>query len=125
MPFLSPVDERKYCQKSHGNTLHCHSYDFTWKYFQNLVIGQKIPLRLDVRRENEWIAVHVTDMGPGISREILEMLFTPFFTTKHDGMGMGLAICRSIVEFHHGRLSAGSAAAGGAEMSFVLPIIAA
>ncbi len=56
----------------------------------------------------------VSDTGPGIAPELADRLFQPFVTTKHTGMGLGLSICREIVEAHHGRLTAAPASAGGA-----------
>lgn len=78
---------------------------------------------VSVRGEGDRVVVRVIDRGPGIPPESMEMLFTPFFTTKPDGMGMGMAICRSIIEFHHGRLEARNSADGGAEITFTLPVI--
>ncbi|MFO0387712.1 MAG: sensor histidine kinase, partial [bacterium] len=51
-----------------------------------------------------WLGIDVTDRGPGIKPEVERKLFEPFYTTKKEGMGMGLNICRSIIEFHQGRL---------------------
>jgi signal transduction histidine kinase len=50
------------------------------------------------------LRIQVTDSGGGIPENALERMFEPFFSTKSDGMGMGLNICRSIIESHHGRL---------------------
>src|ERR1043166_3475925 len=68
------------------------------------------------------IGVAVRDYGSGISEPIRERLFEQFFTTKDDGLGMGLAIVRSIVEAHGGTISVENAEGGGARFHFRLPI---
>lgn len=68
-----------------------------------------------------WIEVSVADNGPGISKKELAQIFSPFFTTKRDGLGLGLAICRSIIEAHGGRLTAASNQFGGTTFRFTLP----
>jgi signal transduction histidine kinase len=72
--------------------------------------------------DSKTIAVVVEDSGPGIDKDRLEGIFTAFVTTKRHGMGLGLAICRMIIEYHGGKLTAASDGKGGASFQFVLPI---
>ena len=67
------------------------------------------------------VRVGVRDTGPGVSPEKFELLFEPFYTTKPNGMGMGLSICRSIIEAHGGRLWASGHASEGAVFQFTIP----
>ncbi len=71
------------------------------------------------------VEVAVIDRGHGIDDEHRQRLFTPFYSTKSEGMGMGLNICRSIVEFHDGRLIVDANPEGGTIFSFTLPTEAA
>jgi PAS domain S-box-containing protein len=73
------------------------------------------------REPHQWL-VSVTDCGIGISAEDAERLFNAFFTTKASGMGMGLAICRSIIESHGGQLWATATEPHGATFQFTLPV---
>lgn len=67
------------------------------------------------------VEICVSDNGPGLPAELLADLYTPFVTTKADGLGMGLAICQSIVESHHGHIRAESLPGGGAAFHVTLP----
>ncbi len=82
-------------------------------------------LRVRVNRgEAGWVDVSVADSGPGLSGDSAARLFDPFYSTKSDGMGMGLSICRSIVDAHGGRISAANRPDGrGADFRFTLPIL--
>jgi PAS domain S-box-containing protein len=72
--------------------------------------------------ETQQVLVSVTDCGVGISAENVDQLFNAFFTTKSGGMGMGLSICRSIIDAHGGRLWAAENVPHGATFQFTLPV---
>ena len=71
--------------------------------------------------ETGQVWVSVSDSGPGFGAQSCEHLFTPFYTTKPSGLGMGLAICRSTIEIHGGQLWACANEPCGAIVQFVLP----
>ncbi len=80
-------------------------------------------LRITAQRSSErFVRMDVEDNGPGLAGRTVEQLSAPFYSTKSDGMGMGLAICRSIIEVHHGGMDAGRSSLGGARFSFTLPV---
>ena len=80
--------------------------------------GLRIEGRVNLDGEVE---VRVCDRGEGLSEEQGKQLFSPFFTTKSDGLGIGLAICRSIIEYHEGRLFFEPREGGGSVFGFTLP----
>lgn len=80
-------------------------------------------LTVETRRVSpEWAEIAVSDTGAGIAEEVADRLFQPFVTTKAGGMGVGLSICRTIVEAHGGRLWAERNAVGGATFRLTLPV---
>jgi signal transduction histidine kinase len=79
-------------------------------------------LRVTVERDAGQAVVHVADNGPGIPAEKLPHVFKPFVSTKGKGMGLGLAICREIVEAHAGRIEVESAVGEGTTFTVRLPL---
>jgi two-component system, LuxR family, sensor kinase FixL len=71
--------------------------------------------------DDETIEIAVADIGPGIPGDVADRLFQPFISSKHDGMGLGLSISRSIVEAHDGKLSVTPNPGGGSVFRFTLP----
>jgi signal transduction histidine kinase len=78
-------------------------------------------LEISTARSNGIVRVTVQDSGPGLNEYSVRRIFTPFFTTKPDGMGVGLSISRSIVEAHGGRLALSGNSDRGATFEFELP----
>jgi two-component system sensor kinase FixL len=81
--------------------------------------------RLTVRSKSidgSNVLIEVEDSGTGIAEEKLESIFEPFITSKPEGLGMGLSICRSIIERHGGRIWAANNPDGGAKFSITLPV---
>lgn len=85
--------------------------------------GERVLTVAASRTSDNGVAIEVADTGPGIAADHLQRLFDPFFTTKPDGMGMGLAICRTTAEAHGGRLSVESLPNQGATFRLTLPAI--
>ncbi len=83
------------------------------------IAGEKV-LEMRARRMGDFVQARISDCGRGI--ELADRIFEPFFTTKQNGMGMGLAICRSIIESHGGRLWAERNEPRGAAFVFTLPL---
>jgi signal transduction histidine kinase len=75
------------------------------------------------RLDDETVEIAIADSGPGVPKEISDNLFQAFVSTKHDGMGLGLSICRSIVEAHGGLLRHDPNPGGGTIFRFTLPCV--
>jgi len=78
-------------------------------------------LTVEATAVDGMVTVTVVDTGPGLSAEVAQNLFQPFVTTKARGMGVGLSICRSIIEAHGGRIWASPRAGGGTTFAFTMP----
>jgi two-component system sensor kinase FixL len=74
--------------------------------------------------EESEVAISIIGTGPGIPPEVVDRLFQPFLTTKAQGVGVGLSICRSIVEAHNAKLWAEANLDGGTIFRFTVPSIA-
>ena len=77
-----------------------------------------------VKDDAQWVMVSIADTGPGIPAQILDKIFTPFFTTKAQGTGLGLAICHKLISQHGGDLTVVSEDCKGTEFTIRLPAIA-
>jgi two-component system sensor kinase FixL len=84
--------------------------------------GERRELSVVTRLNGDMAEIVVSDTGPGIAPEVAERLFQSFVTTKPSGLGLGLSICREIVEAHGGRIAASTNAAGGATFTVTLPL---
>ena len=101
------------------------------RVFVNLVqnaieaASDSVQVRMKSAVVGDTVIVTVTDDGPGVSAEVRDKLFDPYFTTKSSGTGLGLAICRRLVEAHGGAIRLVSTRAGETEFAIELPIASA
>ena len=82
----------------------------------------KIRIYVETSQIDNYVIINIIDNGPGIEADLINKIFNPFVTTKSNGLGMGLAICRSIIEAHNGHLSASNNTSKGAIFTIKLPI---
>jgi PAS domain S-box-containing protein len=84
-------------------------------------LPRELSIKIEQRQADGGVLVQVRDSGPGFDSENVERIFEPFYTTKASGVGMGLSICRSIINGHGGRLWAEANEPRGAVFQFILP----
>jgi C4-dicarboxylate-specific signal transduction histidine kinase len=92
---------------------------------ESMMLVEDRPRTLSIRSrvlDDRMVEISFHDTGVGLDSTVVDRLFDAFFTTKHNGTGMGLAICRSIIEAHDGQISATPGAPFGAVFQFSLPI---
>jgi signal transduction histidine kinase len=80
-------------------------------------------LQVETKRTGDGLEVEVTDSGAGIKPELVDRLFQPFTSSNPNGLGLGLAICKTLIEAHGGAISGRSNPTGGATFRFSLPVI--
>jgi len=106
--------------------VHCHPGEIQ-QVLQNLMLNavQSQPdggrIRISSRSLEGGVLIQVADAGPGLAKDVAEKMFSPFFTTKSAGSGLGLTICAQIIKAHGGVLRGENLAGGGACFSFILP----
>jgi signal transduction histidine kinase len=76
------------------------------------------------RGEDDFVQVNIRDTGKGIKEEVLAKIFVPFFTTKTQGTGLGLPICRQLIEHNHGIIEVESSLNQGTTFNILLPAVA-
>ena len=81
-----------------------------------------VVIESEVDSAHRTLRIAVNDNGPGIDPAARERVFRPFFTSKRNGTGLGLALVQKIIVFHNGRITAGASPLGGASLQITLPL---
>ena len=79
-------------------------------------------LRVSTSRENSWLTIRIEDTGVGMTKEQLDHIFEPFYSTKEGGTGLGLAITKRIIEDHKGKIKVASNTGKGSTFEILLPL---
>ena len=85
-------------------------------------MGEEGMLRIETKKEQNFVKISFTDTGTGIADEVREKIFEPFFTTRSKGVGLGLSICKEIVEKHGGKMDVESKLGLGTTFNILLPV---
>jgi hypothetical protein len=107
-----------------SNQLHelfINLYTNAWQALQQIDPAQRKLFIRSYLESKSWVSIEIRDSGPGISSDHLETIFDPFVTTRKDGVGIGLYICRAIARSHGGRIWATNHSSGGASLYITLP----
>jgi two-component system sensor histidine kinase DctS len=91
-----------------------------WPHCRDRVLVLQVQ-RATPENEHAWVVFSVTDLGAGIAPDVAAQLFNPFFTTKPEGMGLGLSLCRTVIEQHGGQLEFAAHNPKGTMFRFTLP----
>ena len=114
------VAKRTHVQKVLGNLL----YNSVEAMQEAAIPQPEITIVMRAEQDGKFARVTIQDRGPGVPQQDVDRLFEPFFTTKQNGMGMGLAISRSLIEASGGRLWAETEPGSGTAFHFTLPLAA-
>jgi C4-dicarboxylate-specific signal transduction histidine kinase len=79
-------------------------------------------IRISTRMNDGYVLIQVEDSGPGVPVEMRERVFEPFFTTRSQGMGIGLGICNRIIADHKGDIYISTSSMGGAQFNILIPV---
>jgi len=82
--------------------------------------GENSAIKLIIKTRAKQLHLYILDKGPGIQN--LENVFVPLFTTKENGTGIGLSLCKQIIEGHNGQLQLANRASGGCQVEIILPL---
>ena len=85
-------------------------------------VAAHVAIRSEIDQAQKLSRISVNDNGPGIPASSRERIFQPFFTSKRNGTGLGLALVQKIIVFHNGRITVGTSPLGGASLQVSLPI---
>jgi PAS domain S-box-containing protein len=119
--FLSSELPRSYADKNLIEEMVLNLMNNAAEAMKTMESGKKIVVASFV--EDDQIFIQVSDSGPGIPPEIRDSILDPYFTTKHEGTGIGLSLCHRIITDHGGSLTVSDSDSGGAEFRIAIPII--
>jgi PAS domain S-box-containing protein len=118
--FLSNELPRSYADKNLIEETVLNLLNNAAEAMKTMEAGKKIAVASFV--EDDHIVIRVSDSGPGIPQEIKDKIFDPYFTTKHEGTGIGLSLCHRIISDHGGSLAVSESELGGGEFRIEIPV---
>jgi signal transduction histidine kinase len=118
--FLSNELPRSYADKNLIEEMVLNLLNNAAEAMKTMEAGKNIAVASFV--EDGHIIIQVSDSGPGVPQEIKDKIFDPYFTTKHEGTGIGLSLCHRIISDHGGSLAVSESELGGGEFRIEIPV---